>query len=49
MSNLRLLTSGESHGKVALAVIEGFPAGVEIDAEKINLDLRRRQPGYGRG
>ncbi len=49
MSNLRLLTSGESHGKVALAVIEGFPAGVEIDAEKINLDLRRRQAGYGRG
>lgn len=49
MSNLRLLTSGESHGKVALAVIEGFPAGVEMDAEKINLDLRRRQAGYGRG
>ena len=49
MSNLRLLTSGESHGKVVLAVIEGFPAGVEMDAEKINLDLRRRQAGYGRG
>ena len=42
-------TAGESHGKSLIAIIEGLPAGVEIDVEKINLELWRRQQGYGRG
>ncbi len=46
---LRFLTSGESHGKGLVAMLEGFPAGLEIDIEKINDELFRRQQGYGRG
>jgi chorismate synthase len=46
---LRLLTAGESHGKGIIAVLDGFPSGVEIDKDKMNFDLRRRQGGYGRG
>lgn len=46
---LRLLTAGESHGKTLLALIDGFPAGVKIDCEAINRDLKLRQGGYGRG
>jgi chorismate synthase len=46
---LRFLTAGESHGPELVAIIEGFPAGFDIDPAKINLDLARRQKGYGRG
>ncbi|MDO4551548.1 MAG: chorismate synthase [Planctomycetia bacterium] len=42
-------TAGESHGKGILALIEGFPAGMEIQERVINEELRRRQGGYGRG
>lgn len=45
----KFTTAGESHGKALVAVIEGLPAGLEIDVEKINHELRRRQQGYGRG
>lgn len=46
---LKLSTAGESHGKAVLALIDGFPAGVEIRREPIDAELRRRQGGYGRG
>lgn len=46
---LRLLTAGESHGKTLLALIDGFPAGLKIDTEAVNRDLKLRQGGYGRG
>ncbi len=46
---LRYFTAGESHGKVLLATIDGFPAGVKLDAGLIDAELRRRQGGYGRG
>jgi len=46
---LRYLTAGESHGKALTAIVEGLPAGVKLDIEKINVILRRRQGGYGRG
>lgn len=46
---LRLLTAGESHGKMLLAVIDGFPAGLKIDTLSIDRELQRRQGGYGRG
>ena len=42
-------TSGESHGKGILALVEGFPAGFKVNVEAINAELRRRQGGYGRG
>ncbi len=46
---LRFLTSGESHGKCLVAILEGMVAGLTIDPEDINHELARRQEGYGRG
>ena len=46
---LRYWTAGESHGKTLLALVDGFPAGIELDLEAINYDLKMRQGGYGRG
>jgi len=46
---LRYLSSGESHGKGLVAIIEGLPSNVPIDINIINEDLKRRQHGYGRG
>ena len=46
---LRYWTAGESHGKTLIALIDGFPAGVTLETESIDLELRRRQGGYGRG
>ena len=46
---LRFLTAGESHGKGLVAIIDNFPAGVKIDEDFINVKLRLRQSGYGRG
>ena len=46
---LRYWTAGESHGKTMLAILDGFPAGLEIDTDAIDIELRRRQGGYGRG
>lgn len=49
MSSLRLRTAGESHGPGLTALIEGLPAGLELDVASINGELARRQGGYGRG
>jgi chorismate synthase len=46
---LRYLTAGESHGAGLVAILEGIPAGLKLDANKINYELKRRQAGYGRG
>ncbi len=46
---LRYFTAGESHGPGLTAVVEGFPAGVPIDLDAVNRDLKRRMGGYGRG
>src|SRR6267154_1486079 len=46
---IRFLTAGESHGKGLTVILEGFPAHLPITAEEINIDLARRQKGYGRG
>ena len=45
---LRLTTAGESHGPALVAVVEGLPAGLVLERERIDEDLRRRQHGYGR-
>ncbi len=46
---LRLLTAGESHGRALVGVIEGVPSNLELSADYINVQLHRRQQGYGRG
>lgn len=46
---MKLTTAGESHGKALLAIIEGLPAHLKIDREKIDGGLTLRQSGYGRG
>jgi chorismate synthase len=43
------LTAGESHGPCLTAILEGCPAGFAIDIEAVNVDMRRRMMGYGRG
>ena len=49
MATLSYRTAGESHGKGLIALVEGMPSGVTIDAPFIDNELRRRQGGYGRG
>ena len=46
---MKLTTAGESHGKALVAIIEGLPARMTVDKEKINQDLALRQSGFGRG
>ncbi len=46
---LRVLTAGESHGPQLTILVQNLPAGLPLLAEDINVDLRRRQLGYGRG
>ena len=45
----RFYTAGESHGRALVAVVEGLPAGLRVEAEAIDRELERRQKGYGRG
>ena len=45
----KFTTAGESHGKALVGIVEGLPAGLQIDVERINHELWRRQQGYGRG
>jgi chorismate synthase len=46
---LRLITAGESHGPGLTCIVEGLPAGLELDRDAINGDMARRQLGHGRG
>ena len=46
---LRYWTAGESHGPALIALVDGFPAGLSVDTDAINEELRRRQGGHGRG
>jgi chorismate synthase len=45
---LELATAGESHGPALVAIVSGLPAGLILDREAVDADLRRRQQGYGR-
>ena len=49
MKKLKFLTAGESHGKGLIGILEGLPAGLEIEEKYINQQLARRQRGHGRG
>ncbi len=45
---LRLATAGESHGPALVAILTGLPAGLQLERDAIDADLKRRQEGYGR-
>src|SRR5881296_3326059 len=45
----RFTTAGESHGRGLVAILEGIPAGLPVTTERINVELKRRMGGYGRG
>lgn len=47
--SLRFTTAGESHGRGLVAVLEGIPAGLPVSAEQVDVELKRRMGGYGRG
>src|SRR5213076_2892802 len=49
MSSLRFTTAGESHGPGLVAIVEGLPAGLGLDRERIDREMARRQLGHGRG
>jgi chorismate synthase len=46
---LTFTTAGESHGPGLVAIVEGMPAGLELDREALDRDMARRQLGHGRG
>src|SRR2546423_2771629 len=45
----RFATAGESHGPGLVAIVEGLPAGLELDRERLDREMSRRQLGHGRG
>ena len=45
----RFTTAGESHGPGLVAIVEGVPAGLELDRARLDSDMARRQLGHGRG
>ena len=49
MTAFRFTTAGESHGPGLVAIVEGLPAGLELDHERIDREMARRQLGHGRG
>src|SRR6201747_557720 len=49
MTPFRFTTAGESHGPGLVAIVEGMPAGLELDREALDRDMARRQLGHGRG
>lgn len=49
LEKLKYLTSGESHGKVLVCIIDGVPSNLSLSEKDIDRDLSRRQKGHGRG
>src|SRR5687767_1042943 len=49
MASFDFVTAGESHGPGLTAIVEGLPAGLELDRERLDADMARRQLGHGRG
>ena len=43
------MTAGESHGRGLVTILEGIPSGLSLSSEDVDLELKRRQQGYGRG
>jgi len=49
VATLRFTTAGESHGPGLVAIVEGLPAGLQLDQQRVDADMARRQLGHGRG
>ena len=49
LTRINFLTAGESHGRGLLGIIDGIPSCLEISKEYIDVQLKRRQMGHGRG
>ena len=49
LTKIKFLTAGESHGQGLLGILDGIPAGLKIKKEYVDIQLARRQMGYGRG
>src|ERR687885_2712005 len=49
MTAFRFTTAGESHGPGLVTIVEGLPAGLELDREALDRDMARRQLGHGGG
>ena len=49
LTKIKFLTAGESHGRGLLGILDGIPSGLKIEKEFIDIQLARRQMGYGRG
>ena len=49
MRRLQLTTGGESHGPGLTAILTGMPAGLAVDLDFVQRQMRRRMHGYGRG
>ena len=48
LTKLKFLTSGESHGKGLLGILDGIPAGLELSKEYIDkVNKRRKELGFG--
>src|SRR5437867_5683833 len=47
--SFRFTTAGESHGPGLVAIVEGLPAGLELDRARLDREMARRQLGHGRG
>ena len=45
---IKITTWGESHGKALGVVIDGFPAGLKLSEQDIQLYLDRRKPGQSK-
>ena len=49
LRKLSYRTAGESHGAAVTVILEGVPRGLDLDIDRIDAELRRRQGGVGRG
>ena len=49
LTKIKFLKAGEYDGKGLLGILDGIPAGLKIEKEYIDIQLGRRQMGYGRG
>src|SRR6266704_2060704 len=45
----RFTTAGESHGRGLVGILEGIPAGLPVSAADVDVELKRRMGGHGRG
>ncbi|MBF0488315.1 MAG: chorismate synthase [Nitrospirae bacterium] len=46
---MKIITAGESHGQALVGIVEGLPSNMPLSQDDIDIELRRRQMGYGRG